>query len=139
MKRMIVYLKRLFSLYTTPSTSDPSSVSGFEPIPHVHYMPAPDEPSLFGNGPDGINRAWLAWYLKNNTNKGYMAALMAANQIKIGLNNEPPRTYNNRYLPTILIGPGKQISFEWVIWYHYEFEMGLEDAHQVAVNITGKE
>lgn len=139
MKRMIVYLKRLLSLYIDPPVFVPSSVSGFEPIPHVHYVPALDEPSLFGNGPDGVNRAWLSWYLKKNTSKGYMAALVAAHKIRIGLNNEPARVYSNSYLPPILIGPGKQISFEWVIWYRYEFDWGFEDAHQIAVNITGKE
>lgn len=139
MKRMIVYVKRLFSLYMNPPAMESASVSGFEPIPHVHYIVSPDEPSLFGNGPDGINRAWLSWYLKRNTSKGYMAAILEANRIIISLTNEPPRGFSNRYLPTILVGTAKQISLEWVIWYRYEFEVGLEDAHQIAVNITGRE
>lgn len=139
MKRMVVYVKRLLSLYINPPALEPVSGSGFEPIPHVHYVPAADEPSLFGNGPDGINRSWLAWYMKRNTSKGYMAAILAANQIKIGLGYEPPRVYSNRYLPPILVGSTKQISLEWVIWYRYEFDVGLEDAHQIAVSITGRE
>lgn len=139
MKRMVVYVKRLFSLYANPPALESTSVSGFKPIPYVHYTPAHDEPSLFGDGPEGINRNWLSWYLKNNTSKGYLVAIVAANQIKIGLGCEPPRTYSNRYLPPILVGPSKQISLEWVIWYSYEFEVSLEDAHQTAINITGRE
>ena len=139
MKRMMVYIKRFFSLHLNPPAMTTSSVSGFKPIPHIHYIPAPDEPSLFGNGPDGINRGWLSWYLKNNTSKGYVAAIATGNQIKIGLSSEPPRSYNPRYLPAILIGSSKQISLEWVIWYHYEFDVELETAHQIAVSITGRE
>lgn len=78
MKRMVVYVKRLFFMYMNPPALEPVSGSGFEPIPHVHYVPAVDEPSLFGNGPEGIN-------------------------------------------------------------HRYEFDVGLEDAHQIAVSITGKE
>lgn len=139
MKRMVVYVKRLFSLYMAPTGFGSSPDSGFEPIQDIHYIPASDEPSLFGDGPDGINNNWLAWYFKNNTNKGYVAAIMTANQIRMGLNCEPPRVYNKRYLPPILVGPSKLISLEWVIWYHYEFSVGLEDAHQTAVSITGRE
>lgn len=138
MKRMIVYVKRLFSLYLNPPALESSSVSGFEPIPHAHYVVSPDEPSLFGDGPDGISQAWLSWYLKRNTSEGYMAAIKEANQIKISLINEPPRIFSNRYLPTILVGNAKQISLEWVIWYRYEFDVGLEDAHQIAIRITGR-
>lgn len=139
MKRMIVYVKRLFFMYMDSPVSKPISGSGFEPIPHVHYVPSPDEPSLFGDGPDGINNNWLAWFLKKNTSKGYLAAITTANQIRMGLGCEPPRTYSNRYLPPILVGPSKQISLEWVIWYRYEFEVTLEGAHQIAVSITGRE
>jgi hypothetical protein len=139
MKRMIVYLKQLFSLYVKSHPKECSTVSGFKGIPNVHYLPAADEPSLFGNGPEGINRDWLAWYFKKNTSHGYVAAIIEANRIKLGLMSEPIRHYNPRYLPPILIGPCKSISFEWVIWYSYEFDVGFEDAHQIAVNITGKE
>lgn len=139
MKRMIVYVKRLFSLYLNPPATWSDSDSGFEPIPHVHYVTGPDEPSMFGDGPEGLNRNWLAWYMRNNTNKGYMAAIADGNQIKLGLGHEAPRIYSFRYLPPILVGPSKLISLEWVIWYRYEFEVTLEEAHQIAINITGKE
>lgn len=139
MKRMVVYVKRLFFMYMNPPATELTSSSGFEPIPGIHYVPAADEPSLFGDGPDGINSRWIAWYLKRNTNKGYVHTIVAANQIRMGLNCEPPRVYSNRYLPPILVGPSKLISLEWVIWYHYEFGVGLGDAHQIAVSITGRE
>ena len=139
MKRMIVYIKRLFALYRIQHKAECSTVSGFTPIPNVHYVPAADEPSLFGNGPEGISRDWLAWYFKRNTTHGYMAAIVAANYIKLGLMSEPVRHYSPRYLPPVLLGPCKSISLEWVIWYAYEFDVGFEDAHQEALKITGRE
>jgi len=139
MKRMILHLKRLFSLYILPPEAEPRIPSGFVAVPRVHYIPAVDEPSVFGAEPHGVNTRWLAWFLKRNITLGYPAALKAVDDIKKGLALEPPRHYCNGYLPPVLVGPNKVISLEWVIWYSYSFGVSFEEAHQTAVCITHRE
>lgn len=96
----------------------------------LHYQPADDEPSLFTTKVGEINPAWMSWYIRKHTSSGYMAMLAEAGRIHQQLLTESPREYPHGYLPDILVGIPLCVSFNWVIWYKYEYNVSFEEAHE---------
>lgn len=141
MKRFFQRVKQQFISFVTPAdipVNDPPLLVSTESL-QLHYVPAADEPSLFTNKKGEINPRWAAWYFKRNTNHGYMKMLMEADLIRRRLAIEPPRDYDNTFLPDIVVGKPLVISFAWIIWYKHEFEVSFEEAYHEARFITHAE
>lgn len=140
MKRVVAFVKKfLFTSGVEEKENVLATPSGFVPLPGIHYVPAADEPSLFSATPGVINSRWTAWYLRRNKAHGYKLMEATAVSIQRQLALEPPRTFAPGYLPALLVSYPLVISFEWVIWYKYEFNVSFEQAHEHARMLSYKE
>lgn len=139
MKRFFQCIKNIFT-DNTQATSSPM-VKEEPPVPQPtasHYVPFPDEPSIFCTDPNEVSPLWVAWARR----KHYLPLPQAeATGVKIKkfLEQSPFRKVNPRVVPDLLVRTGLQgdyslsLSLEWVLWRSNVAKITLHEAHQEGV------